>query len=173
MEAMRLGFSYLSEDRVAEGIFPFLGVDKNITSASLDRFTRAGFVRRGDERKESARLVDALSIRTPTLNTMLYSLSGGNQQKTILARWFMRNPRIFLLDEPTAGIDVGAKFEIYGILRKLAREGAGILFVSSELNELLGLCHRILVMCQGRITGEFDAADASQEAIMERATAFE
>jgi ABC-type sugar transport system ATPase subunit len=84
----------------------------------------------------------------------------------------LRKPRIFLLDEPTAGIDVGAKFEIYGILRNLAREGAGILFVSSELNELLGLCHRILVMCQGRVTGEFSAEEADQERIMSRATAF-
>jgi ribose transport system ATP-binding protein len=172
LEAMDLGICYLSEDRTAEGVFPFMGVDKNVTVASLGAFTRLGFVQRRGERLASAEQVKSLGIKTPSLDTMLCSLSGGNQQKTILARWFLRKPRIFLLDEPTAGIDVGAKFEIYGILRNLAREGAGILFVSSELNELLGLCHRILVMCQGRVTGEFSAEEADQVLIMSRATAF-
>jgi ribose transport system ATP-binding protein len=173
LQAMEAGFSYLSEDRKGDSIFPFMGVSSNITIASLLDYVKSGFVQRKKERIASSRMVKALNIKTPDLTTLLYSLSGGNQQKTIIARGLLRQPKIFLLDEPTAGIDVGAKFEIYTILRKLASRGVAILFVSSELNELLGICHRIIVMCQGRITGEFTALNARQEAIMACATRFE
>jgi ribose transport system ATP-binding protein len=173
LQAMEAGISYLSEDRKGEGIFPFMGVSSNITIASLGDYVKSGFVRRKVEREASSRMVKALDIKTPELTTLLYSLSGGNQQKTIIARGLLREPKIFLLDEPTAGIDVGAKFEIYTILRDLAARGVAILFVSSELNELLGICHRIIVMCQGKVTGEFDARSATQEDIMACATRFE
>ncbi len=173
LQAMEAGISYLSEDRKGEGIFPFMGVSSNITIASLFDYVKSGFVQWKKERRASSRMVKALNIKTPELTTLLYSLSGGNQQKTIIARGLLRQPKIFLLDEPTAGIDVGAKFEIYTILRELASRGVAILFVSSELSELLGICHRIIVMCQGRITGEFTATNATQEAIMARATKFE
>jgi ribose transport system ATP-binding protein len=173
LQAMKAGISYLSEDRKGEGIFPFMGVSSNITIASLDDYVKSGFVRRKTEREASTRMVKALNIKTPELNTLLYSLSGGNQQKTIIARGLLREPKIFLLDEPTAGVDVGAKFEIYTILRDLASRGVAVLFVSSELNELLGICHRIIVMCQGRITGEFETRGARQEEIMACATRFE
>ncbi|MGQ9570649.1 MAG: sugar ABC transporter ATP-binding protein [Thermodesulfovibrionales bacterium] len=170
--AMKMGISYLSEDRIGEGIFPFLSVEKNISIATLEKFVKLGFVKRKSEIKICGELVSALNIKAPNLSTLLMYLSGGNQQKTIIARGLLRNPKIFLLDEPTAGIDVGAKFEIYGILKNLSSKGVGILFVSSELNELLGICHRIIVMCQGRITAVFDAKDANQEDIMAKATAF-
>ncbi len=173
LQAMELGISYLSEDRKEEGIFPFMGVSSNITIASLAEYVKLGFVQRKHERESSGRMVDALNIKTPSLTALLYSLSGGNQQKTIIARGLLREPKIFLLDEPTAGIDIGAKFEIYTILRDLASRGLAVLFVSSELTELLGVCHRLIVMCQGRITGEFDARDTTQEEIMACATRFE
>jgi ribose transport system ATP-binding protein len=173
VEAMEHGIGYLSEDRKKEGIFPFMSVYKNITIASLKVFTRFGYMNQKLEREKSQELVKALDIKTPSLTTLLFSLSGGNQQKTIIARDLLIKPKIFLLDEPTAGIDVGAKFEIYNILRKLASDGVSIIFVSSELPELLRLCHRIIVMCQGRITGAFTAEDADQEKIMFCATKFE
>jgi ribose transport system ATP-binding protein len=171
-EAISLGISYLSEDRKGEGIFPFMSVTKNITVASLQDFTRAGFLDQKREKQKSKELVGALDIKAPNIGSLLLTLSGGNQQKAILARGLLTRPRIFLLDEPTVGIDVGAKFEIYKILAQLASEGVGIIFVSSELPELLRFCHRIIVMCQGRITGEFTAEEANQEAIMVRATQF-
>jgi ABC-type sugar transport system ATPase subunit len=173
LEAMNAGISYLSEDRKGEGIFPFMGVSGNITIASLSDYVRSGFVNGKSEREASSGMVNTLNIKTPGLNTLLYSLSGGNQQKTIIARGLLRKPKIFLLDEPTAGIDIGAKFEVYTILRSLASRGVAILFVSSELNELLGLCHRIIVMCQGKITGIFASGEATQEQIMACATRFE
>jgi ribose transport system ATP-binding protein len=173
LEALNAGISYLSEDRKGEGIFPFMGVSGNITIASLSDYVRSGFVNGKSEREASSGMVNTLNIKTPGLNTLLYSLSGGNQQKTIIARGLLRKPKIFLLDEPTAGIDIGAKFEVYTILRSLASRGVAILFVSSELNELLGLCHRIIVMCQGKITGIFASGEATQEQIMACATRFE
>jgi len=172
MEAMEHGIGYLSEDRKKEGIFPFMSVYKNITVASLKGFTRFGYMNQKLEKEKSQELVNVLDIKTPSLATLLFSLSGGNQQKTIIARDLLIKPKIFLLDEPTAGIDVGTKFEIYNILRKLAADGVSIIFVSSELPELLRLCHRIIVMCQGRITGEFTAKEADQEKIMICATQF-
>ncbi len=171
-EALNCGICYLSEDRKEEGVFPFLSVAKNMSMASLKAHTRFGFVDFASERRACKHLVEELSIKTPDLNTLMFSLSGGNQQKAIMARGFLKSPRIFLLDEPTAGIDVGAKFEIYTILRRLAAGGIGIVLVSSELNELLGICHRIIVMCQGRITAEFEGGEADQEAIMRSATKF-
>jgi len=170
--ALRMGISYLSEDRIGEGIFPFLSVENNISISTLEKFVKLGFVISKSERKACTEMAAALKIKSPDLSTLIMYLSGGNQQKTIIARGFLCNPKIFLLDEPTAGIDVGAKFEIYNILKNLASRGVGILFVSSELTELLGICHRIIVMCQGRITGVFNAEDVDQEAIMEKATAF-
>lgn len=171
-QAMKLGICYLSEDRKAEGIFPFLSVMKNITAAALPDFTHFGFLDQRAERLRSQQFVNTLEIKTPSIRTQLLTLSGGNQQKSVLARGLLLRPKIFLLDEPTTGIDVGAKFEIYRILEQISSEGVGIVFVSSELPELLRLCHRIIVMCRGRVTGEFEAENADQETIMMRATQF-
>ena len=172
-EALRLGIAYLSENRKEEGLFPFLEVDKNISMAALEKYTRFGFIDRNSEREAGRRYIDSLKIKVSSINQLVNFLSGGNQQKTLIARELLTSPQIVLLDEPTVGIDVGAKFEIYNILADLAAQGVSILLISSELNELLRVCHRIIVMCQGRMTGEFKAEEATQESLLARATQFE
>jgi len=171
--ALSAGISYLSENRREDGLFPFLSVEQNITIAALRELTQGGFVDRKREREMSLRYIDSLMIKTSSPGSPVGLLSGGNQQKALIARGLSTRPRVILLDEPTAGIDVGAKFEIYNILADLAAQGVAILLVSSELPELLRLCHRIIVMCQGRVTGEFPIEAATQEAIIARATQFE
>lgn len=172
LDAIRHGIGYLPENRREEGIFPFLEVYKNITLSTLARFIKRGFLDKGEERKASQHYVSALNIKTPNLDSLVFSLSGGNQQKVVLSRVLMSKPKVLLLDEPTQGIDVGSKFEIYQLIKYLAREGIGIILVSSDVSELLGLCHRILVLCQGRITAELSSEEANQEKIMYYATRF-
>lgn len=172
LRAIHRGISYLPENRKEEGLFPFLSITKNITITTLDRFTHYGFLDKKEEKRESKHLINKLNIKTANLDSLVFSLSGGNQQKTIIARGLLSKPKIFLLDEPTQGIDVGSKFEIYKIIRELANEGMSIIFVSSEIPELLGICHRIIVMCQGNITGILKAEEADQEKIMYLATRF-
>jgi len=173
-DAIQRSIALLTEDRRATGIFGVLPVADNVAIASLDRYLEAGvFLNERKIEKLVKENVAKLSIKTPSSKTLIKSLSGGNQQKVLVARWLANNPDILILDEPTRGIDVGAKYEIYTIIADLARQGKSIIIVSSEMAELLGMSDRILVMCDGRMTGELDAHQATQESIMVLATQFE
>ncbi|MBE6586363.1 MAG: sugar ABC transporter ATP-binding protein [Ruminococcaceae bacterium] len=166
-EAIRNGFALLTEERRATGIFGILDITENTTVSSLKRFLSALFFINDRKRYEKTEdMIGRLSVRTASRKTKIRSLSGGNQQKVILGRWLLCEPRILLLDEPTRGIDVGAKYEIYQLMQQLAAEGSSILMVSGELPELLGVCHRIYVMSGGEITGEVAADSTTQEEIM-------
>jgi len=170
LAAIRAGVGLVTEDRKAQGLFLILPVRENATSASLGRLSTADFIRFDAERELVASLIEKLRIATPTPEQQVQYLSGGNQQKVVLARWLALKPRVLILDEPTRGIDVGAKAEIYGLMGELARQGVGILMISSELPEILGMSDRVLVVREGGIVGEFSRAEATQEAIMHRAT---
>jgi ribose transport system ATP-binding protein len=171
-DAVRLGIAYLSEDRKALGLATGLDVEANLLLPSLARFTGAlGQVDRRAGQAVAQGFVQRLGIKTPSLGQTVARLSGGNQQKIALAKWLLRDCDILIVDEPTRGIDVGAKAEIHRLLRELAAGGKALIVISSELPELLGLAHRILVMCEGRISGELAAANATQEALMALATA--
>lgn len=137
----------------------------------LGRLRRFRFVRRAAEKKVAQEYVDRLRVRTPSIEHEVRKLSGGNQQKVVLARWLARKPKVLILDEPTRGIDVGAKAEIYQIIADLAEEGVALLVISSELPELLGLADRVVVMQGGRITGELDRGEATEESILALAMA--
>ena len=166
-EAKRNGFAYVTEERRATGIFGILNITENTTVASLASFLLGKFLI--NDRKRAAKteeLIKRLSIKTASRATQIRTLSGGNQQKVIFGRWLLTDPEILLLDEPTRGIDVGAKYEIYQLIEELAARGKSILVISSELPELIGICHRIYVMSGGEITGEVQAAATSQEQIM-------
>jgi len=164
--AIRNGLGFLTEDRKRQGLVLCLDVGENTCLASLDRFSTFGVMRPRAERAEATRLSNGLRIRTPGLGQRVVNLSGGNQQKVVLAKWLCRNADILLFDEPTRGIDVGSKVEIYQLMNQLAAEGKAILMISSELPEVLGMSDRVLVMCRGRLTGEFSAAEATQEAVL-------
>jgi ABC-type sugar transport system ATPase subunit len=166
-DAVRLGIAMAPEDRKAQGLFPDLSVGANISVCHLEKLQAAGFVRWGRERRAVRESIERLGIKTTGADQSIRRLSGGNQQKCILARWLLTTPKILLLDEPTRGIDVGAKLEIYKLLRRLAAEGMGVVMTSSELPELLAVCDRILVLCEGRKTAEFDASTASEEQLLE------
>jgi ABC-type sugar transport system ATPase subunit len=161
---------FMTEDRKAQGLFLILAVRENASSASLGALSAAGFIRFGAERRLVASLIQKLRVATPTQEQQVQCLSGGNQQKVVLARWLALRPKVLLLDEPTRGIDVGAKAEIYGLMGELARQGVGIVMISSDLPEILGMSDRVLVVREGRLVGEFSRAEATQEAIMRRAT---
>ena len=165
-DAMRLGIAYLSENRRRDELFLGMDVRENISVTHLKRFSVFGFVRRGREAAEANSYVDQLRIQTPGLDQRVRNLSGGNQQKVVLARWLAIRPKVLIVDEPTRGIDVGAKAEIYALLHHLAAEGVAILLISSEMPEILGLSDRIIVMHEGRITGEMARAEATEERIM-------
>jgi len=172
-DAIKNGIALLTEDRRATGIFGVLSVADNVSIASLDKLVRYGFwlsVRKIEELVREN--VSKLSIKTPSSKTKIQSLSGGNQQKVIISRWLANNPDILILDEPTRGIDVGAKYEIYTIIADLAKQGKSIIMISSEMPELIGMSDRILVMCDGRIRGEVSGEEATQENIMSLATKF-
>lgn len=169
-DAVRNGIGYLSEDRKRFGLAVNLNVKDNMAMATYDRFVRGMFVQAKAIRKAGDDYVKRLSIRTPSLEQLLRNLSGGNQQKVVLAKWLIRNCEILIFDEPTRGIDVGAKSEIYTLMNELTRIGKSIIMISSELPEILRMSDRIIVMCEGRLTGELPIEKASQEAIMELAT---
>jgi inositol transport system ATP-binding protein len=160
----------LSEDRRRYGLIPVRSVRENVSLANLERVIHGGHLHRSDERSLVTTICQRMNVKSPSLETTVDALSGGNQQKVVFAKWMMRDPDILVLDEPTRGIDVGAKFEIYKIMTELALEGKAVLLISSELPELLGVCDRIYVMAKGRITGELAAAEATQEALMRYAT---
>ena len=168
-DAIRLGLGMAPEDRKDDGLFPDLSVRENMTMAhlGLGALTRLmGFVRQGRERNVAEQYLENMDIRTPSLATPIISLSGGNQQKVILSRWLMTQPKILILDEPTRGIDVGAKAEIHRLIRQLASEGHGIIVVSSELPELLAVSDHIIVMREGHLTGQLETVKTTQEEIM-------
>jgi D-xylose transport system ATP-binding protein len=171
-EALHAGLAYVTEDRKAQGIIPTMNVRENASIAFLDQFAGRFGIDESREIVEVQSSVSSFQIKTPTLDTRIINLSGGNQQKVLLARSLMKKIRILILDEPTRGIDVGAKQEIYGIMNTLVATGVSIIMVSSELPEVLGMCDRVLVMCRGQITGEFDNSqkDVTQERIMICAT---
>ena len=166
-ESIKNGFALLTEERRATGIFGVLNIRENTVISSLKRHKRMGFyLSDRSQKKDTQYYIDALRTKTPTQETKIRSLSGGNQQKVIIARWLLTEPEVLLLDEPTRGIDVGAKYEIYQLILDLALSGKTVIMVSSEMPELLGVCDRIVVMSGGRVAGEVDTANTSQEEIM-------
>ena len=170
-DAVALGISYLSEDRKRHGLTLGLDVEHNVALASFRRFLKAlGQIDTRATREVAIRRVEELDIKTPSIKQKARNLSGGTQQKVVVAKWLTAETDILIFDEPTRGIDVGAKQEIYHLLNQLAAEGKSILMISSELPEILRMSHRILVMCEGRLTGELSAAEADQEKIMTLAT---
>ena len=169
-ERIRLGVSLIPEDRQAKGLVPTLSVRNNMTLASLWLFVRAGFhIARAEERSEVAGMAEDLNIKMADPESLITSLSGGNQQKVIVGKGMLASPRVLLMDEPTKGIDVGAKSEIYGIMNRLASQGLGIVFVPTTVDEVLGIADRILVMSKGRITADFQRAEATEEALVKAA----
>ena len=173
-DAIKRGIAMLTEDRRATGILGVLSIADNVSIASLDKYLIGGILL--DDKKVEKLVQDnvaKLSIKTPSSKTLIQSLSGGNQQKVLISRWLANDPDVFILDEPTRGIDVGAKYEIYCIIEELARQGKSIIMISSEMGELIGMSDRIMVMCDGRVTGFIDGDKANQENIMELATQFE
>lgn len=164
--AIDLGFGYLTEDRKSQGLILDLSVKDNICLPSVNRFSRFGIMQVDREEEAAGRYRRELRIKTPSLNQKVVYLSGGNQQKVVLAKWLCLEAEILIFDEPTRGIDVGAKVEIYQLMNQLASRGAGIIMISSELPEILGMSDRILVMSRGKIVGEFSSAEATQEKIL-------
>jgi ribose transport system ATP-binding protein len=169
-DAVEQGIGYLSEDRKRFGVALGLTVRDNLVLPTLDEFDVGPFVKQKAADQVAEEYVERLDIRTPSVNQLLRNLSGGNQQKVVLAKWLIRNSDILIFDEPTRGIDVGAKSEIYTLMNELAAEGKAIIMISSELPEILRMSDRIMVMCEGRVTGELDISEATQEKIMEYAT---
>ena len=170
-QAMELGMAFLTEDRKETGCFLVLDVLENMQTAVLGRrFVSGGFVRQGALTKECEAMSASLRVKTPSLSERVENLSGGNQQKVLIGRWLLTRPKILILDEPTRGIDVGAKSEIHRLIGKLAGEGVAVIMISSEMPEVLGMSDRILVMHEGRCTGILDRAEATQVGIMELAS---
>ena len=173
-DAIKSGIAMLTEDRRATGILGVLSIADNVSIASLDQYLIGGIML--DDGKIEKLVQDnvaKLSIKTPSSKTQIQTLSGGNQQKVLISRWLANDPDVFILDEPTRGIDVGAKYEIYCIIAELAKQGKSIIMISSEMSELIGMSDRIMVMCDGRVTGFIDGDKANQENIMALATQFE
>lgn len=170
-DAVKHGIGYLSEDRKRYGLTLNMDVEANIVLASFKKFLKFfGWVNTGDTCREAQLYVDSLKIKTPSLQQKVKNLSGGNQQKVVIGKWLVKDSDILIFDEPTRGIDVGAKSEIYKLLNDLALQGKSIIMISSELPEIVRMSHRVIVMCEGRITGELNACDATQERIMQCAT---
>jgi putative multiple sugar transport system ATP-binding protein len=164
--AIDAGLAYVTEDRKQLGLILDSDVRKNITLASLPRVARQGVIDDMSELRVASDYRSRMRIRCSDVYQETGQLSGGNQQKVVLSKWLMTDPKVLILDEPTRGIDVGAKYEIYCIINELAEAGKGVVMISSEMPELLGVCDRIYVMNDGAFVGEFTAADATQEKIM-------
>lgn len=169
-DAVKNGIGYLSEDRKRYGCVVQKTVAENTTMASLNDFTNGLFINKKKEAEVAQKYVEALDTKTPGIDQLVINLSGGNQQKIVIAKWLTRDCQILIFDEPTRGIDVGAKNEIYKLMNKLASEGKSIIMISSEMTEILRMSDRIVVMCEGKKTGEIDIAEATQENIMNLAT---
>ena len=169
-DAVKHGIGYLSEDRKRYGLMLLKSVSENTAIASMDRYVRYGLIDDGKLKEEAEVFNKKLRTKTPSMDQLLKNLSGGNQQKVIIARWLIQNCDILIFDEPTRGIDVGAKSEIYTLMNELSKQGKSIIMISSELVEILRMSDRVLVMCEGRKTGELDISEANQENIMQLAT---
>ena len=168
-DAVEHGICLMTEDRKSQGLVLDMSCATNITLTDLNKVSRMGLLQKGQERRSVEELIEELSIKTPSASQWVRYLSGGNQQKLVLAKWLFRSARILILDEPTRGVDVGAKYEIYLLLWKLAESGKGIIVVSSDLPELLGICHRIVVFSDGTVSAELDRSDFDQEKILSAA----
>lgn len=164
--AISNGIAFLPEDRRTDGLILDMTLGENVTLANLKAFCKGGFISRKKERKNVTGMIDALRIKTSGMNQLTQFLSGGNQQKVILARWLTSKSQIFIFDQPTVGIDVGAKIEIYGLMEDLVEKGAGILLISSELPEIMGIADRILVMYRGEVVAELDPQETDQQEIL-------
>lgn len=169
-DAIHHGIGLVTEDRKALGLILAMAVRENVSLANLDAITRLGFVNRREERRVALRFIEDLMIKTPSCEQQVQNLSGGNQQKVVLAKWLFTESKVLIFDEPTRGIDVGSKVEIYQLMNRLAANGTAIIMISSELPEILGMSDRILVMHEGRIAGELAREEATQEKIMQLAT---
>jgi ribose transport system ATP-binding protein len=171
-EAIDQGIGLLTEDRNSLGLVLSMNVRENISLANLGALSRNGFVDRREETSVATQFFERLRIKAPDAEVKVDSLSGGNRQKVVLARWLFTKSKLLIFDEPTAGVDVGVKYEIYSLMGELARQGIGVLVISSDLNELLGISTRIGVMCEGSLTGILDRAEATKEKILTLATQF-
>lgn len=171
-DAIKAGIAYVTEDRKAEGLILLQDIKSNITLANLKALASKGIINNNEEINKGEYYRESLDIKTPSIEQLLLNLSGGNQQKVSIAKWLYTEPKILILDEPTRGIDVGAKFEIYTIMNDLIKLGLSIIMISSELPEVLGMSDRIYVVAKGKITGEILASEATQDKVMEMATVY-
>ena len=169
-DAVKYGIGYLSEDRRRYGVVVQKSVTENTTLATMEEYCNGLFINKAKEKKVTERYVKELATKTPSTDQLVVNLSGGNQQKVVIAKWLTRDSEILIFDEPTRGIDVGAKNEIYKLMSKLAAEGKSIIMISSEMTEILRMSDRIIVMCEGKVTGNIDISEATQEHIMNKAT---
>ena len=169
-QAVDAGIAMVTEDRKRVGIFSQMTVRENITLCTLDESTSAGIISSSRERAAATETIQQLGVKTASTESLITNLSGGNQQKCIIGRWLKTRPAVLLLDDPTRGVDVGAKAELYRVIDQLARDGLGVIVTSSELPELITLCDRILVLCEGRLTGELQREEFTEHRIMELAT---
>ncbi|HWR22709.1 MAG TPA: sugar ABC transporter ATP-binding protein [Feifaniaceae bacterium] len=169
-DAIKHGIAYLTEDRKYDGLFLDLQVDTNITVTNLAGYSKYGIINDRLCAEEVAARIEELHIKTPSATQIVSNLSGGNQQKVLIGRWLCKESKLIIFDEPTRGIDVGAKFEVYSLMNKLAARGLGIIMISSEMPEILGMSDRIVVMCEGKITGELNNKEATQERILQFAS---
>ena len=170
MDAIKDGISYLSEDRKKYGLNMLMDIEDNITLSALDKISRAGVIDSNKKIVSANKYIADMNIKTPSSRQMVVNLSGGNQQKVVLGKWLMTDPKILILDEPTRGIDIGAKYEIYGIMNELIKRGVSVIMISSELPEILGMSDRIIVMHEGKITGVLKNDNITQEVVMTYAT---
>jgi len=171
--AIKNGIAYLTEDRKTDGLFLDLEVDTNILAGNLHQNTTFGLVDDRELNKKVKNIIKSMNIKTPSNKQLCKFLSGGNQQKVLIGRWIMKNAHVYIFDEPTRGIDVGAKYEVYTLMNKLASAGAGIIMISSEMPEIMGMSDRIYVLSEGVLMGEMSSMKASQEMIMHLASGFE
>lgn len=173
IDAKKHKIALLTEERRVTGIFPLLSVLENTVIANIDKYVNKFGLLDEDKRKDDTKKsIEMLKVKTPSSKTLIQNLSGGNQQKVLLAKWLLTDPDILILDEPTRGIDVGAKFEIYTIISQLAKEGKSIIMISSEMPELLGMSDRVMVMCEGHLSGIIDGKSATEEVVMQLAAKY-
>ena len=165
-DAIRNGIYLVPEDRRRSGLILEEVIRKNITLPSLPRYSSVGLVKQDEERKAATEYSKRLNVKAPSIEVAAGNLSGGNQQKVVLAKWLAREPKVLIFDEPTRGIDVGAKAEIYDLMRRLAEQGVAIMMISSDMEEVLGVSDRVAVMHEGRLTGVLERAECSEEAVM-------
>ena len=164
-QAIKNGISYVSEDRKRYGLNLKMDIQDNMTIASLEKISKGGVINNVEKIVSTDKMIREMKIKTPSSEQIVGNLSGGNQQKVVLGKWMLTEPKILILDEPTRGIDVGAKYEIYKIINRLVQDGVGVVMISSELPEILGMSDRILVMCEGELVAELNNCEVDQERI--------